>query len=296
MHKSLLSTLSVILFASILPVDARAEQTDTDCVPYAGTDAVLSHARDHLIVFGEMHGTKEGPLAVSEFVCAALNGGLSVRLGLETGRSQTKALDRALAPPFNAVLVKQAAPTLWSTPDGKGSEATLELLAQASKWREMGKEVSIFTFDAEVRDYVNKDDISRARTQVMVEEIDKQLQNFDGAVVILTGSFHAREKEFEFSGRSFTPMASLISQRPVISLDMRYGPGEAWVNASIQNEEGALTRKIGRLSLSGNVKPGTPINKIELMTTEDGLFDGVFFTGPISASPPAFPELASGAD
>ena len=86
-------------------------------------------------------------------------------------------------------------------------------------------------------------------------------------------------------------MASLITERPVFVLTMIYGPGEAWVNASVQNEDGSIEENIGPLQLSGNAGDDAPMRTFDLEIAADEPYDGYYYTGPITASPPAFPDL-----
>ena len=72
---------------------------------------------------------------------------------------------------------------------------------------------------------------------------------------------------------------------------MKYGPGEAWVNASIQNEDGSIEERIGALSMTGNAGDDPSERIFELNIPEGEPYDGYYFTGPITASTPAFPEV-----
>lgn len=291
--KSVLFSLGFSLFiASYGNNYTPTSQAETlECDPYENADKVLQFAPDHLIIFGEMHGTKESVEGFQQFVCSTLERGFAVRLGLETGHSQSVALNDALATPFDAVRVRDAAPQFWSTPDGKGTDAALKLLEQVSEWKAAGFDVSVFTYDSEPADFSEAKDIARVRDATMAREIDRQLEDFDGAVLVLTGAFHARTRQFEFAGQKFFPMASEITGRPVLSLSMKYGPGEAWVNATVQNEDGSIESSIGPLKVSGNAGNDTSLRIFDLEVQAEELYDGYYLTGPITPSPPAFPEL-----
>lgn|GEM_PF-2934303 len=280
-----------VLAACTADETVLVQPVDLMCDPYHGTEQIIRYSSDHLIVFGEMHGTEESPEAIQQFVCAVLEQGLSVRLGLETGRAQSDALDSALGQPFERNLIKGAATEMWSIPDGRGTEAILDVLSQVSAWKSNKLDVSVFTYDGEPQDYENAENIAKVRDAVMAREIDRKLDGFDGVVVVLTGNLHARKSAFEFADQEFVPMASLITERPVLSLNMKYGPGEAWVNASIHNDDGSIEDRIGALTMSGNAGNDPSTRKFELDVSEQELFDGYYFTGPITASPPAFPDL-----
>ena len=285
-----------LIIASCANNTSPSQALNLECEPYENADQVLQFAPDHLIIFGEMHGTVESVEGFQQFVCSTLERGFPVRLGLETGHAQSVALDSALATPFDDTRVRDAAPQFWSTPDGKGTEAALKFLKQVSAWRAAGFDVSVFTYDSEPADFRGAKDIARMRDATMAREIDRQLEDFNGAVLVLTGGFHARTKQFEFAGQQFFPMASEITGRPVLSLSMKYGPGEAWVNATVQNEDGSIESSIGPLKVSGNVGDDTSLRVFDLEVQAEELYDGYYFTGPITPSPPAFPELLEDAE
>lgn len=223
-----------------------------------------------------MHGTVESPEAMRQFICASLEQGLSVRPGLETGRAQSAPLNNILGQLFDDNLVKETAIELWSSPDGKGTEAVLALLEQVSIWKLNDLDVSVFAYDGQPSDYRNAENIAKARDAAMAKEIDRQLDILDGVVVVLTGSFHAKKRAFKFAEQEFVPMASLITKRPVLSLNMKHGPGEAWVNASIYNEDGSIDRKVGVLQVNGNAGGDTSMRKFELDIPESEPFNGYY--------------------
>lgn len=261
-----------------------------NCANYAGAETVIERARSHLIVLGEMHGTNESVHAFENLICSALEQNVPVRVGLEANWSQGGPLNAALTGPIDMQKVHDAAPAMWGVHDGRSSEAVLDLLNQISDWRLDGHRVSVFAFDAEPEEWVSSKNQSIARDEAMAKQVDQHLSDFDGAVILLTGEFHARKAAFKFADQSFIPMASLIKQRPVLSLAMRYGAGDAWVNVSVENADGTIENSVGAFKMFGNIGDDDARRVFKIIENEPGDFDGHYFTGPISSSPPAFPR------
>lgn len=281
----MLRPIAFSLAALSLAACMHSPRQTLTCDPYTGTEALLSRASGHVIVLGEMHGTNQSPEAVQQIACAALARGEPVRIGLEAVSYQGASLDAALDQPFDEEATFQAAPLMWTSLDGRGTAAVLNLLKQVGQWRADGHEVSVFAFDAMVKGPFSP----AARDTAMAENVDQALSGFDGVAVLFTGSFHAQKQPFEYAGETFTPMASMIRVRPVLALEMLHGGGEAWVNASIEQEDGTLVDSIGPLKMGPNGPTDSAARTITLTSRTPESYDGAFFTGPITASPPAFP-------
>jgi len=287
--KSILSVL--LLVTACAPAAPITETLDLECALYANTERLLDRGTSHVIILGEMHGTNEAPDALQQLVCAALDAGHPVRVGIETGWTQSQALDDALSPPLNREAMRDAGPAMWGIHDGRSSEAVLSVFQQFSDWRAQGLDIRVFGFDAEPEEWVDAENQSAARDAMMAVQVDNNLQDFEGVVVLLTGAFHARKLAFTFDADEYVPMATKISQRPVLSLEMHFEAGAAWVNAGIMHDDGTYEEKVGPLEMSGNAKDGAIARSIELTPSADGAFDGHFVVGPISPSPPAFPDV-----
>lgn len=277
--------LALTSAALILAACAHSPQPALNCDPYAGTKDLLDRAAGHVIVLGEMHGTHQSPEAVQQIACAALARGESVRIGLEAVSSQGAALDAALDGTFDEEAVFQAAPLMWTSLDGRGTGAVLGLLKQVGQWRADGFNVSVFAFDAMLKGPFSP----AARDTAMAETVDLELSGFDGVAVLFTGSFHAQKQPFDYAGETITPMASMIRVRPVLSLQMHHTGGEAWVNATIEQDDGTITESIGPLKIGPNGRTDGVARTIELTSELPDAYDGSYMTGPITASPPAFP-------
>ncbi len=263
------------------------------CEPYGNSDAILTFASTHVIMLGEMHGTDQAVEAFSGLVCAALEAGVPVKVGLEAEAWQGPEIDRLLNMSFDETEMIEAAPAMWTTEDGRSSLAIMGLLQDLSVWRASGHDIEVFAFDSTWQETADQEDFVLARSAIMAERVDAAVAGFDGAILLLTGEFHARKLPFDFGNQRYEPMASKVSARPVLSLKMQYLAGEAWVHAGIEKPDGTYEDRVGPLKLSAIAPEGSPQKAFVLEPSEDGLFDGSYFTGPVTASPPAIRTYGS---
>jgi hypothetical protein len=109
-------------------------------------------------------------------------------------------------------------------------------------------------------------------------------------VLVLVGNLHAMKQPYNIGRGPFEPMASkLEAYGPVVSLRMRHGGGTAW---NCQRDCGVHKAKaIGSFErepfvmLQGRSKRRETAND-----WLDAYFDGFYWVGPISASPPKAPD------
>lgn len=287
----LMAILASVLLASCASAFreslAEPKPTRVACTTYANSEAVLAFAESHVVVFGEMHGTNESVEAFAGVVCAALASGSPVKVGLEAEAWQGALLNQALDPPFDEKAVLEAAPAMWSVEDGRSSVAVMGLLRQISGWRAKGLDVSVFTFDAQRDELDGKMRADVARDVVMARRVNDALSDFVGAAFILAGGSHAIKRSFDFEGERYVPMASALTVRPVLSLKMQFGAGEAWVYTQFERPGGGFDIRGGTIELEAMVADESSLRSFELSEDADGFFSGSYFTGPITASPPA---------
>ena len=292
MARMLLAVLAVFIWACQSP-ESPAKKTGTniahdfDCNPYEGVEEVLAKAETHVIVLGEaIHGTHQGPDAQYSLACAMAQQGLPVLVGFEASHKFTNGLNAYLDEPVQIDRLFEKTRGMWVVHDGRSSGAILELLQRLAALRAHGAAVSVFAFDTGLEDYTGEADWGVVgRDAVMASQVDKAVDGLDGGVVLLTGGFHARKEPFVFDETTFVPMGSKIISRPVLSLDMRHAGGTGWMWGEIDGET-----YIGPHELRNLLPEGAPVRAISFEPTEQGS-DGVYFTGPITASPPAFPAV-----
>ncbi|GGY54387.1 hypothetical protein [Parvularcula lutaonensis] len=89
------AALATIALSACVSAPNLAQQTG--CRPPAGWEAAALRAEGQILTFGETHGTKEGPAAVAEYVCAAsAKGGGKTVFAVEIGKRYDAALQAAL--------------------------------------------------------------------------------------------------------------------------------------------------------------------------------------------------------
>lgn len=263
------------------------------CHPYEGFEVIAKKAESHIVVFGEViHGTNESPAALFGLACHLAKEGAPVLVGLEAERTFSNELD-AFLDHGDAARLYETTSGMWDVHDGRSSQATLLLLQNLAELRAAGLEVSVFAFDASWElDYREQADWGTvSRDARMAETVDAAAARFPGAVLLLTGGFHARKQVFDFDGTSFVPMATGIRARPALSLEMRHAGGSGWMIGDVDGKP-----FMGALDLMNWLPPDAPVHAFALGAEEhayDGntaSWDGVYYTGPITASPPAFPS------
>ncbi|MEM6555919.1 MAG: hypothetical protein AAF642_08600 [Pseudomonadota bacterium] len=268
---------ALILAVYLFSFCAQAETCNTP----AGWEDVKPVSKTHIIALGEMHGTNEVPDFVGAILCDLVASGIPVRFGIEAARSQGDALDSLVQNEFSEAQAYAAAPAMWDSPDGRSSEAVLELFIDISSWRRTGADIGVFAFDFAPSTF--PEDIEVGRHAVMASMVDAAAEDFDGAVLLVAGGYHTpimRRTNEPMSGS----MSNLITARPVASFDMRHRGGTAFVTYSMDGSE-TIT---GELTLSGI--QGADMADWSISFEPLGVhYRGQFSVGAITASPPAFP-------
>jgi hypothetical protein len=188
--------------------------------------------------------------------------------------------------------------------DGVASIAMLDLIVRAHALKEGGAQIGIVAFNGA------RDDDQRTRfadlpsqgphEAAQAENIaDAATRGGYDTVVVLVGSLHAMKTPTSIGGPPFDPMAArLAGYGPLVSLVMKHGGGSSWScqlsddaqfvpgqplpeNAVVcaDHPAGASDRLEGNPFVSLSMPEGDAKN---------GFYDGFFWLGPISASPPAF--------
>lgn len=275
------------------PVTAPAKP---ECNAYEGAGALAGLAEDRIIIFGEaIHGTNESPDALFGLACLLAGEGVPVLVGLEAEHAAGAELDAFLDHGDVSRLYETTA-AMWDVHDGRSSRAILTLLQNLAGLRAAGLDVRVFAFDTTWSlDYQAQADWATvARDAKMAEIVNETARAFEGAVLLLTGGFHARKQSFPFDETLFVPMATGITVRPVLSLEMWHAGGSGWITGEVDGEPvtGAIT--VTNLLAEGAPARTFVLGEHEKILGEDywgnAYWDGVYYTGPITASPPAFPS------
>lgn len=249
-----------------------------------GLDGLLSPGR--ILLFGEIHGTREIPAFVGEALCHAARRG-PTRLGLEIPATEQASIEAYLAsaglPADRAALM---ASPFWQRDfqDGRSSMAMMELIERARSLRAAGLPVSVLAFDAVPNDKALDRDAEMAR-----RILEARAAEPGGRVLVLTGNVHARTTRGAPWNAAFEPMGLHLARaaQDTLALDAGYAPGTAWVCLSGKAAE-CGAKRVGGQGGHGAGRAQT-IERIPAPSPEG--FHGWYHVGTISASPPAQPAL-----
>jgi hypothetical protein len=209
-----------------------------------------------VVIFGELHGTNEIPAFVGEVAVAAARQG-KVHVGLEL--------------PVDGGLDPQAA--FWHGPGQYGvtSRAMSSLIARL---REAG--IDVYPFDDRSLGIERRD-------ETMAAVIARRRALAPGDIyLVLVGNYHARKATGAPWDAGKRWMASYLDA-PLVTLDVSYPEAQPW--NCLQTASG---QDCGPHRLGGKGDLQTE-RGIQLHPDPSLGFDGTYFVGPLTASPPAFP-------
>lgn len=287
---------------AVVPPPARA--ADGCSLPDGWADVVR---RDpHYVVFGEMHGTQQSPAFVGNLACALAARGERVLVAVELESRSDAAFQAAWRLPpaqFPAALLKDG----WAgRRDGVGSVAMRDMLVRLHALKSVGRPIALVAFNG-ARDATQQAKFADQAGQGPHEAA--QAENIRNAaavgrydrVLVLVGNLHARKEPVERGAVTFRPMVmQLAPARDVVSLDMASAGGSTWtceLRAGAKFEPGKPISK-DAIECSGHpVRRDATIDRSPFITLQplpgrqrDPAYDGSFWLGPVSESPPARPE------
>ncbi|MEY4953497.1 MAG: hypothetical protein RL299_1921, partial [Pseudomonadota bacterium] len=188
--------------------------------------------------------------------------------------------------------------------DGVASKAMFDMVVRLHVLKERGASVRIVAFNG-AKDKEQHGKFSHLPGQGPHEAAQAEniataaaAEDYD-LVLVLVGNFHAKKLPMTWGGTTFDPMALRLSAYgKVSSLDIRYGAGTSWtclLKAGVKPEKG---RSVGPNDIQCGSTPtkGYPgFQGQPYIALHDGKpgnqpsdYDGIFWVGPATASPPAF--------
>jgi hypothetical protein len=227
------------------------------------------------VVFGELHGTRETPALVGEYVCSISATRPGVVVALEIPDSEQPRIDSYLSSEGNAGdRTNLLSGGFWTRPggsqDGRSSEAAVALIERLRQLRKLGRKVIVVAMDGSRPDMT--------RDAVMAQNVERAARNNPGfAAVVLTGNVHAIRRRGVFVSDSYEPLAYLIAPDGAMSLEVISAGGTAWVCI-----DGCGPRKIQPDPLAHGKEAGVYIG-----VARDGWYDGSVLVPELTASPPA---------
>jgi hypothetical protein len=227
------------------------------CRAIPGTAELLARPGLRYVLVGEIHGTAETPAIFGDLVCAAVESGRQVVVGLERPLAEQSAIDSG---DWTGLLASHG----WHIFDGRSSVAMLELVKSLHGMK--GAEVVAF----------DPGGGNEERNAGMAKELRAAAERNPGAlVIVLTGNLHASKKAIARFG-DYPFMAMLLPGDATVSLYAADRGGTAWTNSG--SECGAHPMKS-----SGGEDRGVAFRKAPMAG-----YDGVLSTGAVStASGPA---------
>ncbi|MFP2958616.1 hypothetical protein ACLEPN_12395 [Myxococcus sp. 1LA] len=237
-----------------------------------------------VLLLGEMHGTQEVPRFVAQAACQAAVAGMPVTVGLELPlESQTRVAAFLERGGTEDDWLKLMEAPFWRSPypDGRSSEAVANMLEQLRQLRYRGLNVDIFVFDHPKTQGQGREDAMAATVRHQVESGPKRFH------VILSGNIHTRTKKGLPWDKSFKPMGLLLKDEldSVVSLDMAYNSGSAWICAV--DSQGVKDKLDCGIRETKGRDNGDRFFVHTWDGTNDDGYHGVFYVGAVNAAAPA---------
>lgn len=209
--------------------------------------------------------------------------GKPVVLALELPSSEQQPIDAFISGGSEARFTESLHTSpFWSrkVQDGRSSEAMLTLLRQVRSLRAQGSSISVVAIDVgadQRKSGVTRDESMAAN---LASALESHPQSH---LVALLGSVHARRTAGTPYDPTFRPAVHLLRARPLVSLLMVHTEGEAWVC------QGATMQELscGATHRDANHPPTGSAPIVLLGSSASPAYDGHFFIGAITASPPA---------
>jgi hypothetical protein len=291
-----------IALASGAPSDDR--KGDAACALPTGWSAVAQR-RTRYIIFGESHGTKEAPAFFGTTACGLARKGERLLVAIEHQAPENEALQAAWKlprPQFPSALRL----TGWKgRNDGVASEAMFELLTRLHALKSDGARIDVVGFNGP-RDEVQRERFKGLPGQGPHEaaqaeniRLAAQAKAYDH-VLVLVGNLHARKRPVVRGSVSFEPMAMrLAAPHLVTSFVMKHGPGTTWscrLKPGVVLEPGKPLPPNSLDCASHSTRGGPKLDKPPFVALgslpgedPDPAYDGFFWVGPVTGSPPAMP-------
>jgi hypothetical protein len=272
------------------------------CVlPTGWTDVVDKQA--HYVVFGEMHGTSEGPVAFGGVACALAQQDKRLLVAVEL--DDNLGLQRAWAAPHErfATALLEALPEWKTRNDGVTSQSMLNMLVALHGLKDAGRKIDVVAFnDTEQLESSHFKGLPgqgphEAGQAENIRAADAQ-QPYDH-VLVLVGNYHARKRPIAPGGVSYEPMAMRLADAArIVSISMTNDGGQMWACqlkkgfTPMQGPISAAMVECGPHDLKGTKhEAGVP----QIVATHgasgpdnpDASFDATFNIGRVTASPPA---------
>lgn len=244
-------------------------------------------AAGNTLLLGDQLGTKQAPAAFATLVCTALHHHLEVIAALNLPATQQAALNAYLSTDggknARAALIRGS---FWNGlyPDGTSSVAMLDLIDQLRRWRQAGAPITVLAIDAPTP--------GNPREAAMAARIEQQqLKHPNAFSLVLAGNAHVTRHAGAQWDTGLLPLGyRLSSMHPgeVLALDLAFDPGLHWA-CHLEGKNhlvcGAMAVSPGLQNTENLPVPVRLVRKFS--TTSEYGYDGTWYVGRLTASPPA---------
>jgi len=265
----------------------------------------VSARRARYVVFGEVHGTRESPTFVGATACGLAAKGERVLVGVALSASDNPALQAAWSLPDSQFPAALRARGWAGRRDGVGSQAMFALLVRLHRLKNQGRRIDVVAFNgtpederrAEFRNLPGQGPHEAAQAENVRRAA--QARRYDH-VLVLVGNLHARKQPVTRGDVSFEPMAMrLAPAAAVISLNMAGAAGTMWnclLRPGVEVQPGKRLPP-NALDCASHAAGGRPdLHRPPFVglgappgSGDDPAYDGFYWVGPISGSPPEVP-------
>ncbi|WP_230483082.1 hypothetical protein [Sphingomonas sp. Leaf21] len=283
------------------PVAARSAPPPpgaSECRLPPGWDQIAARGA-RVVVFGEVHGTRESPAFVGDLACALAVKGERVLVAVEHFSVADADYQKAWSLP-DAAFVPALTGSGWAgREDGVASEAMLAMLVRLHRLAQAGRKIDIVAFsgikdEAQAREFatlVGQGPHDAAQAENIREAAARRPYDH---VLVLAGNTHACKNPVTYTAPAFEPMAMRLGRSvSLVALNMTSAGGTAWTceakaSGNKADDSECAAHPLGKAAdlnrapfiALGALPGGQP----------DPDYDGVYWLGPVTASPPAVPD------
>lgn len=288
------------------PALAKHPKGDVRCALPEGWGAV-ARLHPRYVILGEIHGTAEAPAFFGNLACTLAARGERILIALEQDSDKNAAFQTAWHLPHARFAAARDTLGWEGQNDGRESEAMFAMLERLHAARARGLSIDLVAFNG-ARDEAQQKRFSALPGQGPHEAA--QAENIREAanagrydlVLVLVGNAHALKRPINRRGAEYEPMAMrLAPTEQIVSLNVKTAGGNAW---TCERKPGVTPN---RPVSSGDIECGShafrgdgDLRKPSFIAlgafpgeTADGSYDGYYWLGNVTASPPALPSRAS---
>jgi hypothetical protein len=294
--------VSCLLFSqiNITPIHAQDLSTKAQSIKAFPGWTDIERLKPRFVVFGEVHGTQEAPYVFGEIVKSLSNEGKRILVAVELFSCDDDHFQQVWNTEHKHFAERLTAKGWSGGKDGVRSVAMLKMLTELHEYKSKGGLISITAFNGPKNE--QQEQLFYAKRTAGGHEIAQARNIIDTAekatfdyVMILVGNVHASKTMIDLNATRYLPMAAHLSNNgKVISLNMASAGGSSWNCQRRPDAENRSSRELeckvweGRIFDAKKKAPYIRLSKSP-RTIANGQYDGYFWVGVTTGSPPAKP-------